>query len=110
VVVIGRADEMAGVAFLEQLEDESPGEEREVVGVGLDGGEHLANMRLAFDDALNMDIGFVEGALVGRCRRCGRGRYKGTGATLDRNSLRFIGSKFTPKRARCGMGLSGVKG
>jgi hypothetical protein len=55
VVVVGSADEVAGIAFLEQFEDEAAGEDREVVGVWLDGGEYLANIRLALGDAFDTD-------------------------------------------------------
>ena len=79
MVVVRGADEVTDVALFEQLEDEAAGEEREIVGVGLDGGEDLANMRLAFGDAFDVDVHLGEGALVGRCRPCVRRRNKRTG-------------------------------
>ena len=44
--VVGRADEIAGVAFADQLRTKARRVERNIVQVRVNGGEHLASMRL----------------------------------------------------------------
>ena len=51
-IVVGGADEVAGVAFFDQLGDGAGGHERNVVGVGLDGEQDLSLMGLAGIGAL----------------------------------------------------------
>jgi hypothetical protein len=76
-IIVGHADHIGGVAFIDQLERGAGGEDGDVVGVGLDEGEDFALVRFAGDGAFN-DKGavFVEGlngALLELLRDEGRG-------------------------------------
>ena len=55
-VIVGRTDQIAGVALLNELGDRSGREQRNIIGVGLHGEEHLAFVWCLRCRSLNDDL------------------------------------------------------
>ena len=64
-LVIREADQIAGVSFVDQFGDRARGEQRNIVRMGLNGGEHLPLMGLAGEIALDDEI-VGEGVVIRR--------------------------------------------
>ena len=95
-VVVGCADQVAGVAFLDELGDRARGHERDVVGMGLDRQQHLALVRRALGRALEEDLAR---RFLGACRCQSReGAPASVGVRKSRRCIRG----FLKRRVECG--------
>lgn len=71
VIVVGGANQIAGVSFLDQLQHKTSGENRKIVGVRLNRRQHFSRMKLARLYFLDVYFGGRKRPFVGR--RAGRG-------------------------------------
>ena len=90
-VVVGRADQVAGVALLDELGDRAGGHERDVVGMGLDRQQHLALVRRARDHMLDRHV-------AGLVLRWGRSRSQEDRASQHTGEELTSLHDFTPVR------------
>ena len=67
-VVVGRPHQVAGVALLDELGDRPGGDERDIVGMGLDRQQHLALVRRARGCSFQEDLAAASWAFADRSR------------------------------------------